>query len=511
MFVRSLFYLLTLLCIAIHTPNPLCAVDLSFKITMEKGPAASGRLIVFLIRSDSSRLKNRMPVDGPFWDEPQPLFGINASLSPGSSVSINDTADCFPMVPSKLSVGRYRAQARFDTKRLNSDWRREPNNIWSDVVEFEIVATREQKIVELTLKNLVEVENNKQVQGVDWFETKSALLTGFRGVDVVLQAGVVFPSEYQSGKKYPVIYEVPGFGDDHSSAASGRSRIGAGPSAELAKHSFRVVLNPEGPNGHTLFADSANNGPCGEALIRELIPALEAKYAMIANPTARVLRGHSSGGWSTLWLAMKYPDTFGAAWSSAPDPVDFRRFQKVNIYAQPNFYTDANGQDLPSLRRQDKVQMTIRQEARGEDVLGPDNSSGQQWDSWFAAFGPRNDSGNPVALFDPQSGNIQRTVAGSYRSYDLCQLLLSDPQRYLPIFRNRIRLVCGTEDSFYLNEAVELLDAEIRRLGRETSDRGYVKLVPGDHGTVMANDAMKAFPSEVLEHFREFSHIDKQP
>ena len=301
---------------------------------------------------------------------------------------------------------------------------------------------------------------------------------------------------------------MPGFGGNHLGAAGGRRRRPeTGAALELANASFRIVLDPEGPNGHTLFADSANNGPCGAALVKELIPALEKKYPLIAEPSARVLRGHSSGGWSTLWLALTYPDVFGATWSSAPDPVDFRRFQLVDIYGQKNFYAGADGADLPSLRRSGAVTMTIRQESRGEDVLGPDNSSGQQWDSWFAAFGPKNARGNPAALFDAETGAIDPAVAESYRKYDIGELLRKDAARLVPLFRERVRLIVGTEDSFYLNEAVALLDQELAKHPRAPEDAGYVKLVPGDHGSVFQSDAMRAIPDEMLAHLRRTGHL----
>ena len=85
-----------------------------------------------------------------------------------------------------------------------------------------------------------------------------------------------------------------------------------------------VYLNAQFPLGHHEFADSVNNGPWGKALTTEFIPQLEAKYGAAATPAGRFLTGHSSGGWSSLWLQVNYPEFFGGVWSTAPDPVDFR-------------------------------------------------------------------------------------------------------------------------------------------------------------------------------------------
>jgi S-formylglutathione hydrolase FrmB len=471
---------------------------------------ASGRLIVFVIHEDSPLFERADPVGGPFWSDPQPLFGVDATFTPGESVRVDDAADAFPHPPSALAPGRYQAQARFDRHRSNSSWRREAGNLWSDVVSFEVGAGDGERLVELTLAHVVEPDPLPEVEGVEWFEMRSERLSAFRGEEVLLRAGVVLPTDYDPERRYPAQYEVPGFGGDHRGAAwrrGGRRGSERGASAELSAHSFRIVLDPEGPNGHTLFADSANNGPCGEALVRELIPALESRYPLIAEPSARILRGHSSGGWSTLWLALTYPDVFGATWSSAPDPVDFRRFQKVDIYGDENFYVDADGAEVPSLRGEEGVTMTNRQESRGEDILGPDNTAGQQWDSWFAVFGPRDENGNPAALFDPETGAIDPDVAAAYRGHDIGERLRADPERYVPIFRENVRLICGSEDSFYLNEAVELLAEELADHPGANDGPGYVKLAPGDHGSVFASEAMRAIPDEVLAHFRAAGHV----
>jgi len=42
--------------------------------------------------------------------------------------------------------------------------------------------------------------------------------------------------------------------------------------------------------------------PRGEALVKEFIPYLESQFHLIAKPEARIVTGHSSGGWSSLWL-----------------------------------------------------------------------------------------------------------------------------------------------------------------------------------------------------------------
>ncbi len=469
---------------------------------------ATGRLVVFTTRK-GSRVGDADPIDGPFWDDPQPMFGIDVKdLAPGASAVIDDSATSFPGPISKLSPGVYRVQAMLDLKRENSSWRREDGNLFTSEVRELEVREGEPAGVDLALDRVVRVDPLPERAGVEFVEIRSKLLSEFRGTDVMLRAGVVLPRGFDPKQKYAAVYEVPGFGGDHRGvmgAANRRDRVPENqPFGELSRRVFWIVLDPESPNGHTLFADSANNGPCGRALVEELIPAIEAKYPLVAAPAARMLRGHSSGGWSTLWLALNYPETFGACWSSSPDPVDFHAMQAGDIYENQNMYADARGQEIPSFRAHGEARMSVREENLMEEVLGPDNTSGQQWDSWFAAWGPRGASGNPAALFDPRSGVIDHAVAERYKNYDIHALTLANEGTWGLTFHQRIRLLVGSLDSFYLNEAVEKLKPTIDALHffvYPEGKNGWIEIVPdADHGSVMGSARARDIPREMLEH-----------
>ncbi|MFQ5494492.1 MAG: alpha/beta hydrolase-fold protein [Phycisphaerae bacterium] len=507
-------------------PSPALpkTAELLFRVALtadlSKEPVA-GRLVVYLVRGGSPWNARIDPAGGPFFFDPQPMFGVDVDgLTPGGTAIVDDRATAFPDKLSKLPPGAYRARAVLDRHRLNSRWRREPGNLFSDVVSFTVADPPQPQVIEFRLAHMVaQKAATKPSDGsklVETFEIRSRLLSDFRKTPVMLRAGVVFPQDHDPDRAYAAVYHVPGFGGDHTGAYRTAMRLAneekGSARGVLARSSFTIVLDPEGPNGHHLFADSANNGPVATALVTELIPALEARFKLIREPSARLLRGHSSGGWSTLWLALHYPDVFGACWSSAPDPVDFRRMQKSDIYSQTNFYTEpATGTELGSFRTGADVRMTVREENLMEEVLGPDNTSAQQWDSWFAAFGPRNAAGHPAALFDPVTGRIDAAVAAAYRAYDIGLLVKDNPSRYLPIFRRRVRLIVGDQDSFYLNEAVALLKETLDAIPHPSNtdpDHGYIRIIAGaGHGSVLRSDQARAIPSEMLDHLRRAGHL----
>lgn len=533
--MRTLPALLALLLAPVALAGPTVRVHFT---DAARGAPASGRLIVLMKAPDSKLSKDTDPLDGPFWEAEQPLFAADVhDLKPGAvfELKAGPGVDSFPVDLDHLAPGAYEVQARLDIVREDSSWRRQTGNLYSKSrATLTIAKAGADATVDVTLDAATVEPARAPAPGLEWFSVRSELLSKFRGRDVFLRAGVALPAAYDPKQQYAAVYEVPGFGgDDRDAAGKARRR---GRASDLDRSTFWIVLKPEGPNGHTLFADSANNGPCGRALVEELIPALEKKYPLVAKPAARLLRGHSSGGWSTLWLATEYPGTFGACWSSSPDPVDFRRFQLVDIYAQHFFYgiplnglrtveaakaedqiraipqslMPAVGLDMQrfvSYRRDGRGIMTVEREARGEDMIGPDNTSAQQWDSWFAVWGPRNAAGHPQALFDPATGLIDREVAAKYRPYDIADRLRKDPKRFVPIFKNNIRLVVGDADNFFLNEAVALLKHDLEALpefAAAPAGPGFITIVGGglDHGSIFASKELRAFEPQMVEHLK---------
>ena len=132
-----------------------------------------------------------------------------------------------------------------------------------------------------------------------------------------------------------------------------------------------IHLDGAGPLGDPYQVDSANHGPYGAAVTRELIPMIEEKFRGIGQGHARVVDGGSTGGWVALALQVFYPEFFNGAWAFCPDSVDFRSFQLVNIYEDDNAYINRHGFERPAARDvSGEVRYTMRHECQLENVLG---------------------------------------------------------------------------------------------------------------------------------------------
>jgi S-formylglutathione hydrolase FrmB len=233
-----------------------------------------------------------------------------------------------------------------------------------------------------------------------------------------------------------------------------------------------VVLDANCRLGHHVFTDGANNGPVGTALVTELIPHIEKKFRGIGTPQSRLVTGHSSGGWSSLWLQVAYPDTFAGCWSTSPDPVDFRDFQRINLYESgANFFFDPAGR-VRELSRGDRgTTLTFKGFSAMDDQLG----RGGQLTSFEAVFSPKGPDGQPKRLWDRQSGAIDPAVAKEWEKYDIRLKLEREWKTLGPKLAGKLHVWCGDVDTFFLDGAVRLLKKQLADLKSDA----VVEMFPG--------------------------------
>jgi len=84
--------------------------------------------------------------------------------------------------------------------------------------------------------------------------------------------------------------------------------------------------------------------------------------------------------------------------------------------------------------------------------------SGYDWGSWNAVFGPRGDDGLPKPLWDGKTGKIDKSVLNHWKQYDLRLVMQKDWQVLGPKLHGKIRIWVGDADTYFLNNAVHLLD-----------------------------------------------------
>ncbi len=293
-------------------------------------------------------------------------------------------------------------------------------------------------------------------------------------------------------KRYPIIYEIPGFTGTHFGAFAAAARN----ATDVAGvEMIYVVLDPNCRLGHHVFADSANNGPYGRALIEELIPYLEVKYRAIGTGQAHFVTGHSSGGWSSLWMQIAYPNFFNGVWSTSPDPVDFRDFQRIDLTKpDANMFVNAHGEKRPIARQGGKPVLFYKPFSDMEEVMG----HGGQLRSFEAVFSPRGLDGQPRKLWNRATGAIDAEVAKTWDRYDIRIVLERNWKTLGPKLSGKLHVWTGSADTFYLEGAVVRLKESLAKLGSDA----VIEVYPGrDHG--LRDKAVRArIDREIAQRYR---------
>ena len=411
------------------------------------------------------------------WFDPPPLLRFDLQGIEHNQVlrlSLQEANAMHPLDFGEADPTTWKVQAIARVSRTGREPGRSEGDVYSQVQEVRLDPAGE-GVVTLHLDNLVLDPVFEETERVKEFVQRSKLLSKFHGFPYNLKAGVILPKDYDPKETYPVVYSVTGFGGTHFGAHRWLQRLA--PDSPLQRC---ILVIPDANNryGHSVFCDSRVNGPWGQALVAELIPALEKKFGG-AGPTQRFVTGVSSGGWSSLWLQVTYPDQFAGCWSHVPDPIDFHDFQRINLYeplpdgTPRNMFTDEQGNPRPLARRKDMVRLTYEDFVRRETVLNP----GGQIRSFEATFSPRLDDGTPRRLFDLETGAIDHETAQAWRHYDISHTLLTRWDELRPQLAGKIHIYAGEVDTFYLEGAVQRFQKLAAAKG--LLEDMHVEVVPG--------------------------------
>ena len=433
----------------------------------------TGNILLYLSR------ENKDPKSGTAGLDMFPCFRVFVkSMQPGEAVIIDDNAISFPVPLSDLERNSYYVQAVWDRDLGGRSIGNSPGNLYSVAQKVKFTKSFNQ-VIPLTATRVIPEPVFKETQYVKELKVKSALLSNFNHRPITVDAAVILPKQYftEPNRKFPVRFTISGYGGDYY-------RYSGSPNPAPAMDTTAVIvvyLDGSCRLGHSVYANSDNNGPWGDALTTELIPQLETTYRCNG---ARLLSGHSSGGWTVLWLQTHYPKVFDACWSSSPDPVDFRSFQRVNLYEHQNMFY---GKDS-TLNQTGTIDgffpwFSMRDIYMMEHVI----YRGEQMRSFDAVFSEKGSNGEPKWILNYQTGEIDTAVFEHWKNYDISLYLRNNWDKIKSDLDGKVRVTVGEQDNFLLNYAVKLLDGEMKKLN-SSFEFGYYQ---GDHFTVSTPEVVR--------------------
>ena len=489
------------------------AVQRASMVVMVERPAGStglldGRLLVIFAKDPRAGEPRFQVSDGP---RGQQVFGIDVEdWRPESMVVVDAGVEGFPVRSlADVPPGTYTVQALFHkyetfrradghTVKLPMDrgegqqWNRAPGNLYSAPAEVRVEP--QGGTVTITLDQVIpEIPRPADTRYIRHERIQSDLLTKFWGRPMHIGANVLLPEGWDTHPeaRYPLFiyhghfpYTFTGFRPEPPDPTlkpdfAARFNL-AGYNIIQQQYAHQFYKEWTGPGfprvivieiqHATPFYDdsyavnSANAGPWGDAIVKELLPYLEKKYRGIGEGWARFMYGGSTGGWEAMAAQVFYPDDFNGAYIACPDPIDFRAYTVVNLYEDANaYYVDGDWKRTPRPGHRNylgHVDSTLEDMNRLELVLGTKTRSGQQWDVWEATYSPVGPDGYPARIWDKRTGAIDKKVADYWReNFDLVHILRRDWEKGLGAkLAGKLHIYVGDMDNYYLNNAVYLAE-----------------------------------------------------
>jgi len=487
---------------------PAASLRIAVAFPKERSAAPLDGRLLLLVSTDSSAEPRRQISDGP---ETQLVFGTDVEgWAPGVDTWVDAKAFGYPIRSlSSLPPGRYWVQAllnRYQTYRRadgrvvklppdrgeGQQWNAKPGNLYSRPRWMQL-DSRLRILNRIALdQEIPPIPDPPETKYVKHIRLQSKLLTAFWGTPTFLGAHILLPEGYDSHPqaRYPLVInhghfpaDIDGFRPeppdpnlkpDYSARFSlpGYNRIQQEQAHQFYKDwtgpGFPRVLLVEIQHPTPFYDDSyavnsANNGPYGDAIMRELVPEIERRFRGIGQGYARFTYGGSTGGWEAMAVQMFYPDDFNGAWIACPDPIDFRQYTNFNLYQEKNaYFLDSRWKRTPRPAHRNylgQVQTTVEEANHRELALGTRGRSGDQWDIWQAVYSPVGADGYPKPIWDKVTGEIDHSVAEYWREhYDLSHILRRDWATLGPKVRGKLKIYVGDMDNYYLNNAVYLVE-----------------------------------------------------
>ncbi len=479
-----------------------------FKIAMPqdlKAGTVDGRLMLLITPREGVEPRSLVEADqllaSPY------LFGVNVTQAKaGSTLTVDASAFGWPAASlSAIKAGDYTVQAvlnRYETfhradgvtvslapdQGEGQNWTIKPGNLYSTPVRLHLDPSANGEIKIALDHEISPIPPKADTDFIKHIRIKSERLSAFWGRPVYLRAHVLLPYGFDThpNAHYPLMVFHGHFPDDISGFRTtppdkdlkpdyserfhlaGYNRI----QQEEAYRFYQTWISKEFPRFIVIEIDhanpyyddsyavnSANLGPYGDAINYELIPEVEKRFRGLGQGWARFTYGGSTGGWEALATQVFYPKLYNGAFAACPDPVDFRAYTLINLYADKNAYQldgDTHAVERPATRNMyGETFSTQRDNNLWELAQGDHGRSGGQYDIWQAVFSPRGADGYPVPIYDKLTGLIDPKVADYWKeNYDLSHIISRDWARLGPDLAGKIHIYVGTADTYFLTDAV---------------------------------------------------------
>jgi len=127
-----------------------------------------------------------------------------------------------------------------------------------------------------------------------------------------VRAGFVYlPPHFSRSERYPVVYFLHGMPGSPTEYLSGTNLV-AFADLGIAAGRLRPFIGVAPAAGPDRGYDGEWAGPTETALVKRVVPWVDAHLPTIASPSGRLIAGLSAGGYGAADIGVRHPGTFGA-------------------------------------------------------------------------------------------------------------------------------------------------------------------------------------------------------
>lgn len=291
------------------------------------------------------------------------------------------------------------------------------------------------------------------------------------GDDPTRDVYVYLPPSYESSRRrrYPVVYFLHGYGVQAERYVEFTNMpLSADMAIANGANEMIIVL----PDAYTvyegsMYSNSPTTGDWESFVSRDLVGYIDANYRTLAKRESRGLAGHSMGGYGTVRIGMKHPETFVALYAMSSCCLMNRAPSLQAVEQAIEAQKAEPGPDAPAPR----FRYTLAAQA--------------------AAFAPNPD--NPPQYFDwgYEDGEAQPVVQAKWAANS--PLVMVD--QYVPNLKRYRAIALDVGNMDFLGASNMQLDEELTRLGV----RHTFEVYDGDH----MNRVAERYLEHVLPFFSE--------
>jgi hypothetical protein len=318
-------------------------ISITIPKTMENGPL-NGRLL--LLFSTNKAAEPRFQIEDG--QGTQQVFGMDVqNWQPGTSISFDSQAFGYPVQQLKqLPKGQYQVQVVFHKYEVfnradghkvllpmdrgeGQHWNLAPGNLLSTPTAVTYDPDGKQALSITLNSKIPPVKTPEDTKYIKHIRVQSKLLTAFWGRPMYLGAHILLPEGWDTHPNvhYPLAIYHGHFPDDFGGFrttppdpdlkpdysarfdVTGYNKLQQQEAYDFYKMwtgpGFPRVIAVEIQHPTPFYDDSyavnsANNGPYGDAIVKELIPEIEKQFRGIGQGWARFMYGGSTGGWEAF-------------------------------------------------------------------------------------------------------------------------------------------------------------------------------------------------------------------